>query len=79
MLTQESLDFARVAVLYILQIQNIDRAVTAQSEIQSFFDTALTRGVLNSQAGNVTTGDGNSIDFLGWSLVLDGGERVGGS
>jgi hypothetical protein len=78
-LTQESLDFARVAVLYILQKQSVDDAVTAQSYIQNFFNTALTRGLENSQAGNVTAGDGNSIDFWGGSLVLEGGERVGGS
>lgn len=47
--------------------------MTAQSDIQSFFNTALTKGVENAQAGNVTTGDGNSIDFWGWSLVLEGG------
>jgi hypothetical protein len=57
----------------------MNNAVTAQSEIQSFFNTALTRGVVNSQAGNVTAGDGNSIDFWGLSLVLDGGEKVGRS
>lgn len=78
-LTQESLDFARVAVLYILQKQSVNNAVTAQSDIQSFFNTALTKGVENAQAANVTTGDGNSIDFWGWSLVLEGGERVGSS
>jgi hypothetical protein len=77
--TQESLDFARVAVLYILQKQSVNNAVTAQSDIQSFFNIALTKGVENAQAGNVTTGDGNSIDFWGWSLVLEGGERVGSS
>ena len=53
--------------------------MTAQGDIQNFFNTALTRGVDNAQAGNVTAGDGNSIDFWGGSLVLDGGERVGGS
>jgi hypothetical protein len=66
-------------VLFILQKQSVNNAVTAQSAIQDFFNTALTRGIDNAQAGNVTAGDGNSIDFWGSTLVLDGDQRVGGS
>jgi len=59
-------------VLFILQKQSVNNAVTAQGAIQNFFNMALTRGVDNAQAGNVTAGDGNSIDFWSSTLVLGG-------
>ncbi|KAI1654739.1 hypothetical protein F4813DRAFT_202444 [Daldinia decipiens] len=80
--TEEIVDFARVAVLYIFQEQALSDAVTAQSSVQSFFtDVDAGRNtssrVMMDQGLNVTLGGGNTIDFV--NLFVDIGRgRVGG-
>jgi hypothetical protein len=72
--TQEVLDFARVAVLYVLQQKQLDNAASAQTAIQSFFDTTA---FTNRAAMNVSLGNGNSINLFGFSLDLGDGQPVG--
>jgi hypothetical protein len=60
-ITEEAMDFARVAVLYILQEQQLSSAVTAQSKIQAWMNAGVIAGYSN--AGNVSMGDGNTMDF----------------
>ncbi|KAI0844304.1 hypothetical protein F5Y00DRAFT_266692 [Daldinia vernicosa] len=80
--TEEVVDFARVAMLYIFQEKTLSDAVTAQSSVQSFF-TDVDAGcntsscVTMEQGLNVTLGGGNTIDFV--NLFVDiGNGRVGG-
>jgi hypothetical protein len=79
--TDDTLDFSRTAVLYILQTRSLDDAATAQTKITSF----LVGGGYGG-AANVTVGDGVSIDFLSWGVdsgsgvvggKAEGGVRVG--
>lgn len=80
--TEEIVDFARVAVLYIFQERTVSDAANAQSSIQSFLSNVgsgrnTSSGVTQDQAKNVTVGGGSSIDFV--NLFVDIGEgRVGG-
>jgi hypothetical protein len=70
--TEETLDFARVAVLYILQEESLSNAETAQVSLQKFFNSAssgATNGGVNTQAArNVTVGNGNSVDLVDFSV-----------
>jgi hypothetical protein len=72
--TQEVLDFARVAVLYVLQQKQLDNAASAQTAIQSFFDASA---FTNRAAMNVSLGNGNTINLVGFSLDLGDGQAVG--
>jgi hypothetical protein len=84
--TEEVLDFARVAVLYILQEDSLGDAETAQVTLQKFFSSAIQGAITSSSGGvsveaarNVTIGKDKSIDLV--DLVVDiGGSmgRVGG-
>ncbi|KAI2780296.1 hypothetical protein F4815DRAFT_445524 [Daldinia loculata] len=80
--TEDVVDFARVAVLYIFQEKTLSDAVTAQSSVQSFFtDVDASRNtsscVMMEQGLNVTLGGGNTIDFV--NLFVDIGKgRIGG-
>ena len=69
--TEEALDFARVAVLFVLQEKSVDDAVTAQSKLQNFFTTP-------QNAGNVSLGNGASLDFFDLSVNLGNGS-IGGA
>lgn len=71
--TDDTLDFSRTAVLYILQTLSLDSAATAQTKITSFLV-----GGTYSGAGNVTVGDGVSVDFLRWGVDAGVGGVVGG-
>ncbi|TDZ54733.1 hypothetical protein CTRI78_v006071 [Colletotrichum trifolii] len=77
--TEETLDFARVAVLLILQKQNLMAATTAQTVLQRFFTTAdqgsrqQNGGVTLTQALNVTLGGGNSVDLVHFLVSVPGG------
>ncbi|KAB5562895.1 hypothetical protein GE09DRAFT_1172075 [Coniochaeta sp. 2T2.1] len=81
--TEEVLDFARVAVLFILQEDNLGDAETAQNVLQRLFTTASvglagkSEGVSIEQARNVTVGNGNSVDLVQYR-VDSGGNLVGG-
>jgi hypothetical protein len=77
--TEEVLDFARVAVLFILQQETLQDATTAQTALQRFFSNASqgsrsqTGGVTQQQAVNVTLGGGNSIDLVHFLVDVTGG------
>lgn len=63
--SDQALDFARVAVLFILQSETVQDAVTAQSTLQKFFTSAgSTDGVTIEQAQNLTVGGTNTVDLV---------------
>lgn len=68
--TEDVLDFARVAVLFILQQDTLENAELAQSDLQRFFTQAsassLTngKGVSVDKATNLTLGNSNSINLV---------------
>jgi hypothetical protein len=70
LVTEEVLDFARVAVLFILQQENLDNAITAQSALQHFFSL---ESFENMAAVNVSLGNGNNANLLAFSLNLGNG------
>jgi hypothetical protein len=69
-ITEQVLDFARVAVLFVLQQEDIDSAIGAQSALQHVFSL---NNLSNKLAANLSLGGGNSIDLLGFSLDLGNG------
>ncbi|KAI1479807.1 hypothetical protein F4774DRAFT_118952 [Daldinia eschscholtzii] len=80
--TEEIIDFARVAVLYIFQEKTLPDAITAQSAAQDFFtDVDASRNtsscVMMEQGLNVTLGGGSTIDFVNFSIDIGKGP-VGG-
>jgi hypothetical protein len=78
-ITNEVLDFARVAVLFVLQQQDVDSAQNAQSSIDKFFAKARKDdGVLVKDAENVSIGDKKSVDLLRYKITI-GSSTVGGN
>ncbi|KAK2031222.1 hypothetical protein LX32DRAFT_650877 [Colletotrichum zoysiae] len=81
--TEETLDFARVSVLLILERQTLTAATTAQSLLQRFFTTAdqgnrqQNGGITPTQALNVTLGGGNSVDLVNFLITIPGGIQQG--
>ncbi|KAI3544798.1 hypothetical protein CSPX01_05317 [Colletotrichum filicis] len=81
--TEETLDFARVSILLILERQTLMAATTAQTVLQRFFTTAdqgtrqQSGGVTPAQALNVTLGGGNSVDLVNFLITIPGGIQVG--
>lgn len=73
-ITQEVLDFARVAVLYILQQEELNAAITAQTALQHFFSV---QAFTNMAAANVSLGNGNLVDLLTFTVNAGNG-TVGG-
>jgi hypothetical protein len=73
--TQNVLNFARVAVLFLLQQDDLNAASTAQTQLQHFFDTQKTT---NQDALNVTLGGGNSANLVDLSVQLGNGTSFGG-
>lgn len=72
--TQEVIDFARVGVLFVLQQDTLSEASTAQSTLQTFFDsTAITI----DKASNISLSNGNSIDLV--NFRIDAGTGLVGS
>ncbi|KAI1760289.1 hypothetical protein GGR53DRAFT_92218 [Hypoxylon sp. FL1150] len=81
--TEEVVDFARVAVLFIFQQQTISDASTAQTSIQQFFSSLETgqnssSGVTQDQAKNITIGGNNTIDLVNLFVDIGTGQKVGG-
>ncbi|KAI2617145.1 hypothetical protein GGR54DRAFT_215650 [Hypoxylon sp. NC1633] len=80
--TEEVVDFARVAVLFIFQEKTLSDASTAQTSVQSFFSSVqagrnTSTAVTMDQAANVTIGGGNTIDLV--DLFVDiGTGKIGG-
>ena len=88
---EETLDFARVAVLFILQEKSLNDAESAQVTLQRFFSTASAGraaggvgvgsggGVDVGQARNVSLGNGNSVDLVNFRVDTGKGARGGRS
>ncbi|TVY73533.1 hypothetical protein LSUE1_G010027 [Lachnellula suecica] len=68
--TEEVLDFARVAVLYVLQEEQIDTAESAQIALQKFFSLD---SFTNTAASNLSLGSGNSINLVSLSIDVGSG------
>ncbi|ORY67672.1 uncharacterized protein BCR38DRAFT_456364 [Pseudomassariella vexata] len=64
--TEQALDFARVAVLFVLQEESLEGASNAQITLQKLFSTA---GSIND-ARNVTIGGDNTIDLVNFLVDL---------
>jgi type II secretory pathway pseudopilin PulG len=86
-ISEEVLDFARVAVLYILQEDSLADAEAAQMTLQRFFSSGSGGsssssgggGVSVEAARNVTVGGGRSVDLVDFVVDLGGSRgRVGG-
>jgi hypothetical protein len=73
-ITQQVLDFARVAVLFVLQQEDIDNAVLAQSQLQHAFSL---NDLSNKVARNVSIGAGNTVDLLTFTINLGNGTQWG--
>jgi len=69
------LDFARVAVLFVLQQDEVESAITAQTALQHFFSL---ESFQNQAAQNLSLGNGNSVNLLDFSINLGNGS-VGSS
>lgn len=69
--TDEVLDFARVATLLVLQEKSLNAAISAQNAIQHFLstDSAL---LTTESASNVTIGTNESIDLYDFRVDLGG-------
>ena len=76
-ISEEILDFARVAVLYILQEESSSDAERAQSDLQAFFSRFGRGSASRRDAKNVTIGDENSIDLIDFRIDLGQG-AIGG-
>ncbi|KAF4124677.1 hypothetical protein GMORB2_5343 [Geosmithia morbida] len=76
--SENVLDFARVAVLYVLQEEDETSASQAQAAMEQFFTRASRRRAKNRQAMNLTLSSGNTIDLLSLQINVGDGD-VGGS
>ncbi|KAI0395154.1 hypothetical protein F5Y17DRAFT_217698 [Xylariaceae sp. FL0594] len=74
--TDEVVDFARIAVLFVLQEKSIEQASSAQNELQTFF-SASGSSMRTDQARNITIGNHNSVDLVNFFVDVGAG-RVGG-
>jgi len=72
-ITEEVLDFARVAVLYILQQENLEQATNAQGTLQHFFSL---ESFTNAAAQNLSVGGNNFVNLVGFSVNI-GNRSVG--
>lgn len=78
--SDKQLDFARVAVLYVLQESSeIDHAATAQENLASYFQNGETTSGSTANARNISLGNGFSCNLDSLSLNLANGTSVGGS
>lgn len=73
-ITSEALDFARVAVLFILQQENVNAAVSAQGSFEGFFSQ---KTISNSSATSITVGNGNVVNLSAFSLKIANGTTFG--
>jgi predicted metal-dependent peptidase len=73
------LDFSRVVVLYVLQEQNVDAAVTAQTNLQRFFSQVQRSGpgVDGSQnrreATALAIGGENVVNLINFTVDIGSG------
>ncbi|CAM1501711.1 Fc.00g036950.m01.CDS01 [Cosmosporella sp. VM-42] len=76
--TEETLDFARVVILYILQEESAASAETAQTKLHRFFTNALSNeGVEKSSATNISIGGDNKINLNAFTVNIGAG-AIGG-
>ncbi|KAI1875973.1 uncharacterized protein JN550_001469 [Neoarthrinium moseri] len=68
--SDQVLDFSRVTVLFVLQSQTLENAVTAQSKLQNFFSSTSSSDVTVEQARNVSIGAGNTVDLVNFLVRL---------
>ncbi|KHN98848.1 uncharacterized protein MAM_03310 [Metarhizium album ARSEF 1941] len=68
-LTEEVRDFARVAILYILQEQSVEKASSSQTILQQLFSSDITE----QEASNVDLGNGNNINLASRSVNIGSG------
>lgn len=73
--TEEVLDFVRVAVLYVLQESTLDAAVSVQGTLQKIFDL---QSYTNGNVQNLTLGAGVWVDLLGFRVDAGAGDGVVG-
>ncbi|RTE77005.1 hypothetical protein BHE90_008526 [Fusarium euwallaceae] len=77
--TEDVLDFARVAVLYVLQEEDSDSAQEAQSAIGRFLARAhKDSGVPTKTAESIKLGGNNTVDLLRFTIDLGSG-AIGGN
>ncbi|KAK6603507.1 hypothetical protein H4I96_06275 [Botrytis cinerea] len=69
-ITEEVLDFARVTVLFVLQQENLDNAVSAQGQLQKFFNQQSSE---NLAAMNLSMGGGNTVNLVEFKVDLGNG------
>lgn len=75
----KTLDFARVAVLYIFQTSRVLHiAADAQDNLQSYFRSGDTTDQQPASANNITLGNGYVADLTTFSLITSNGTTVGG-
>ncbi|KAK4081110.1 uncharacterized protein Triagg1_2642 [Trichoderma aggressivum f. europaeum] len=81
--TQEVLDFARTAVLYVLQEDSVDAANTAQTQLQQFF-TEATQSITKfgsqvtvKEASSISIGGNRTVDLVDTKVNIGQGP-VGG-
>ncbi|KXL45560.1 MAG: hypothetical protein FE78DRAFT_70810 [Acidomyces sp. 'richmondensis'] len=73
-----TLDFARVAVLYIFEASgNINDAINAQEYLQSYFTSGTISPGQTSSSANVSLGSGFSCDLSTYRIDLGNGTTVG--
>lgn len=78
--SDHQLDFARVAVLYVLQVSSdVDHAATAQLNLQDYFSDSQTSDGATANARNISLGNGITCNLDNLSLALSNGTSVGGS
>jgi hypothetical protein len=76
--SEEVLDFARVAVLFILQENDVDEASQAQSTLQRFFSgSGGSAGIPMDSAASLDLGNGNAVDLVNLRVDVGSG-AVGG-
>lgn len=80
-----SLDFARVAVLFVLQEKGLDLAQKAQSKLQIFF-TKVTQAqrsreqkITKEEAKNVTLNGDITVNLVDFAVDMGDGKLLGGS
>ena len=75
--TEQVLDFARVAVLYVLQQESLGSASVAQVNLQRFFSSGDAR--TEEGARNVGLGGANMVDLVGLRVSVGNGTVGGGA
>ena len=77
--TDQVLDFARVAVLFVLQEESLDNAETAQGLLQKFFASQASSSSAQTSARSVSLGNGNTVNLLTFQVTTSNGTVGGGS